>query len=259
MIAGGQPMSLPDTVLLALAVLLAASAAGAFNHWFERDIDALMERTRSRPFASGRLDPHRAWPLAFGAMIAAGAALAGWRFNPVCGLFVLAGALTYALVYTVWLKRRTDWNIVVGGAAGSFAVLAGAAAAGDVASLPVMLLAGVLFLWTPSHFWSLSLALAEDYRRAGVPMLPVTRGRATAVRWNIGNTLLLAACSLWLAAAVDAPLLWLGTVTGSGWLLWTTIGMARAGDGARAMVAFRASLIQLGLLLTGLFSVHALP
>ncbi len=253
---GGWPGAL-DTGVLALAVLMAASGAGAFNHYYDRDIDALMGRTCKRPFVNGRLQARLIWPLSFFAMIAAGSLLAGWHFNPASGLFVAAGALTYALVYTVWLKRRHDWNIVIGGAAGSWAVLAGAAAAGHAGNPDVLLLAAVLFLWTPSHFWSLAVVIADDYKRAGVPMLPVTRGVATAVRWNAINTALLLAATLWLGARSGSALLWLGAGSGAAWLGYTTFVMVKNPTRANAMTAFKASLIQLGLLLAGLFAMYA--
>lgn len=258
-LAGSGWPAAADTAVLALAVLLGASGAGAFNHYFDRDIDAVMGRTRKRPFVNGTLQAHPAWPLAFLAMIAAGSILGGWWFNPACGLFVAAGALTYAVIYTVWLKRRNDWNIVIGGAAGSWAVLAGAAAVGRIGDPDVLLLATVLFLWTPSHFWSLAIVIAEDYRRAGVPMLPVTRGIATAVRWNMVNTVMLVAATLWLTARSGSVLVWLLAGTGAAWLAWTTLQMLREPSTSRAMTAFKASLIQLGLLLAGLFAMHAVP
>jgi len=246
-----------DTALLALAVLLASAGASAINHWFERDIDQRMGRTRNRPFVTGRLSPTRAWPCLFAVMIAAGSALAAWQLGLASGAYIAAGALTYAIVYTVWLKRRSDWNIVIGGAAGSWAVLAGAAATGQPLNLPVWLLAAVLFLWTPSHFWSLAIAMTEQYRDAGVPMLPVTRGRAVAIRWNLVNTVLLAASTVALAATIGAPALWVGALAGSGWLLWTTVAMLRQPDGPHPMIAFKASLLQLGLLFIGLFATYA--
>ena len=258
-LAAGQWMPVTDTLVLAVAVLLAASGAGAFNHYYDRDIDAVMGRTRGRPFVNGLLNARVGWPLLFFGLIAVGSGLAAWRFNPAAGLFTAAGALTYAVVYTMWLKRRTDWNIVIGGAAGSWAVLAGAAAAGDYSSTAVLWLAVVLFLWTPSHFWSLAIALAEDYRRAKVPMLPVTRGVDVAVRWNLVNTLALTASTLALAMVVNTPLLWLGALAGSGWLLWTTLNMVRDPVRAKAMTAFKASLIQLGALLAGLFTAFMVP
>lgn len=256
--AGAWPPA-SDVVLLALAVLVAASGAGAFNHYFDRDIDALMGRTRKRPFVDGTLRAHPAWPMLFFGMIAVGSLLAGVRFGFASGAFVAAGALTYALVYTVWLKRRTDWNIVIGGAAGSWAVLAGAAAFGSIVDPAVLLLAAVLFLWTPSHFWSLAVAIADDYARAAVPMLPVTRGSATAVRWNLHNTALLVAASLALVLQIGSATAIAFGLAGSGWLAWTTLAMARKTTRASAMRAFAASLIQLGLLLAGLFSHYAVP
>ena len=258
-LAAGQWPALIDTAVLVVSVLLASSGAGGFNHWFDRDIDALMGRTRSRPFANGQLEPSRLWPLAFFLMIALGTLLGVWWFNWASGLFVLAGALTYVLIYTVWLKRRTHWNIVIGGAAGSWAVFAGAAAEGAAFAPAVLLLAAVLFLWTPSHFWSLATAVADDYRRAGVPMLPVTHGRTAALRWNLLNTLVLVACTVLLAAVVNKPVLWLGVLAGSGWLLWTTWAMVRDPQPKIATRAFRASLLQLGALLVALFAVFLIP
>ncbi len=258
-LAVGQWLPVIDTLVLAIAVLLASSGAGAFNHYYDRDIDAVMGRTRGRPFVNGLMSARVGWPALFFGLIVGGAGLATWRFNLATGLFTAAGALTYAIVYTMWLKRRTDWNIVIGGAAGSWAVLAGAAAAGDFGSAAVLWLALVLFLWTPSHFWSLAIALADDYRRAKVPMLPVTRGVGVAVRWNLVNTLMLAACTLALATVVNTPLLWLGALAGSGWLLWTTLKMVEDPVRARAMTAFKASLIQLGALLAGLFTAFMVP
>jgi heme o synthase len=253
-LAAGQWPALLDTLILSVAVLLAASGAGAFNHYYDRDIDAVMGRTRGRPFVNGLLNARTTWPALFFGMIALGSGLAAWRFNPAAGLFVAAGALTYAVVYTMWLKRRTDLNIVIGGAAGSWAVLAGAAASGSFTTAAVVWLAVVLFLWTPSHFWSLAVALADDYRRAEVPMLPVTRGVKVAVRWNLVNTVALAASTVALAITVNTPLLWLGAIGGSGWLLWTTLKMVRDPARAVALTAFKASLIQLGALLAGLFA-----
>lgn len=248
-----------DTLVLAISVLIAAGGAGAFNHWYDRDIDALMSRTSNRPFVNGTLTAHLGWPLICAGLIVAGSGLAAWYFNALAGAFVATGALTYALIYTVWLKRRTHWNIVIGGAAGSWAVLAGAAAAGNVLNWPVALLAIVLFLWTPSHFWSLATGLADDYRRASVPMLPATHGRQQAVSWNLANTLLLVVSTICLAVLVNAPILWITVLAGSGWLAWTTCRMVRDHSRPVAMTAFKASLIQLGLLLIGLFASYAVP
>jgi len=255
---GGWP-DLVGTGILALAVLSAASGAGAFNHWFDRDIDAVMGRTANRPFVNGRLGPHLGWPVFFGLMMLGGSVLAGWYFNVVSGVLVAAGALTYAVVYTVWLKRKSDWNIVLGGAAGSWAVLAGAAAGGSLIDPAVLLLAGVLFLWTPSHFWSLAIALVDDYARAGIPMLPVTRGVATAVRWSLINTIMLTVATLLLVATIGSLLLWLFAGFGVIWLLFATGRMVQRPERKTAMLAFKASLIHLGTLLLGVFANVAVP
>lgn len=253
LVAAGRWPSLADLAVLGLAILMSASGAGACNHYHERDIDALMRRTRDRPFATGSLAPSLRWPLCFAAMILAGGALAGLWFDWLTGALVVAGALTYAVVYTVWLKRRTHWNIVVGGLAGSFAVLAGGASQGGMSSPALLALAVMLFLWTPSHFWSLAIAMADDYRRAGVPMLPVTLGPRAAARWNLANTVVLAASGVAFAALIAHPVVWAAVLAGCGYLLHATARMARDPVPAVSMAAFRASLLQLGLLLVAIF------
>jgi heme o synthase len=247
-----------ETLLLGLSVLLASSGAAGCNHYFERDIDAQMRRTRSRPFVSGRLAASASWPAVFALMMLAGSGLAAWRFGWASGMFVLAGALTYSVVYTLWLKRRTHWNIVIGGLSGSWAVLAGAAAFDGLLAPTALVLAVVLFLWTPSHFWSLAIALVEDYRRAGVPMLPVVRGVEVASRWALLNAVLLAGSALVLAAMLGDPLVWGGALLGGGWLVHTHRRLVRQPSTMAAMTAFRASLIQLGLLFAGLFLAYGL-
>src|SRR5690606_16132191 len=162
-----------QVLVVALSVLLASAAAGAFNQYIEADSDRLMKRTRRRAFASGALPCNGAWLLGIVSLLVLAVAAAAWVVNPLSAAFVLLGALTYAGVYTVGLKRRTPWNIVIGGLSGSFAVLAGAAAADPQIGPLAWLLAAVLFLWTPPHFWSLAIANEADYRAAGVPMLPV--------------------------------------------------------------------------------------
>lgn len=253
-VAAGQAWpAFGEAWLLLAAVLLASFGAAGFNHYLERDLDRRMCRTRRRPFASGRFGASLAWPLLFALMIATGSAVAGHAFGPASGLFVLAGALTYVVVYTVWLKRRSDWNIVIGGAAGSFAVLAGAAVHGAWLDPAALWLALVLLLWTPSHFWALSIALVEDYRAAGLPMLPVTRGVAAAARWAMINSVLLVLAAIGLGWTLESPLFWLLSLTGSAWLLLTGLDLVRNPTQPVAMTAFFASLIQLGLLLAGLF------
>jgi len=179
-LTGGGGMGWGAAAAFTLAVLGASGAAGAFNQYFERDIDRNMARTHTRPFASGRLKEGAIWPVTFSALLAV-SLLLGWATGgTLAAILVFAGAATYGLLYTLVLKQRTVWNVVIGGAAGSFALLAGAVAARPefgpaIGPVPVIL-SVVLFLWTPPHFWALAALRGEDYRRAGIPMLPVTHG-----------------------------------------------------------------------------------
>ena len=167
-----------------LSIALGAGAAGALNQWYEADLDGKMKRTQGRPLPAGRMDRQSA--LHFGVGVAAlSVILMGLAVNYVAAGILLLSILFYVLVYTVWLKRRTPQNIVIGGAAGAFPPLIGwAAAMGDVALLPVLLF-GLVFLWTPPHFWALALFVKTDYANAGVPMLPVVAGER-ATRAQIG-------------------------------------------------------------------------
>ena len=158
-----------------LCIALAAGAAGALNQWYEADLDALMKRTAGRPLPAGRMDRQSA--LHFGVGLGSFAVLLmGLAVNWLAASILAASILFYVLVYTVWLKRRTPQNIVIGGAAGAFPPLIGwAAATGDVSLLPILLFL-LIFLWTPPHFWALSLFVRSDYAAAKVPMLPVVAG-----------------------------------------------------------------------------------
>jgi heme o synthase len=248
-IVPGGSLGLLQTVVLALSVLLASAAAGAFNQFVEADSDRLMKRTRTRAFASGALPTSRAWLLAIAALLVFAVGVAAVIVNPTAAAFTLAGALTYALLYTLMLKRRTAWNIVVGGAAGSFAVLAGAAAVNPQIGPLAWLLALVLFLWTPPHFWSLAIANSAEYAAAGVPMLPVVVGVPRAARIVHANALLLVAVSL-------LPLFFgAGWVYGAGALIGglhfvrKTHALARAPERKTALAAFFASMVQISVLL----------
>jgi protoheme IX farnesyltransferase len=158
-----------------LAIAVAAGAAGAINMWYDRDIDALMRRTARRPIPSGRIDPGGA--LGFGLTLAvASVAVMGLATNWVAAAWLAFSIFFYVAIYTMWLKRRTPQNIVIGGAAGAFPPVIGwAAVTGDVTLVPLILFA-IVFMWTPPHFWALSLWAHGDYARAKVPMLPVTHG-----------------------------------------------------------------------------------
>jgi protoheme IX farnesyltransferase len=174
----------PSPALVALTCLggyLSAGGAGAVNHWFDRDIDLQMARTANRPVPSGRVSPRAA--LAFGCTLAALSVIElSLTVNPLAALLSFIGFLGYVLVYTVWLKRRTPQNIVIGGAAGAVPPLVGwAAVRGSVGGTAVILFF-IVFFWTPPHFWALSLLMKSEYEKVGVPMLPVVRGEAETRR-----------------------------------------------------------------------------
>ena len=236
---------------LTLAVLGASGAAGAFNHYYERDVDQLMRRTCNRPFASGALKPSRWWLVAFLVLLVASLALAALTAGHVAAGYVFLGAFTYGVVYTVWLKRRSIWNIVIGGLAGSFAVLAGAAAVDPSPQVVPTVLAVVLFLWTPPHFWSLAAAKGDDYKRANIPMLPVV---APAYAWT--SAVLVHAVALALVSLVPV---WFGAgmlygacaAVGGGYFVWKSIRLHRVPSKANAMGNFFSSLLQLALLVVG--------
>ena len=234
---------------LALAVLVASASAGLFNQYYEADEDHRMARTRRRAFVTGALPRSRWWLLLMAAMLVFAVALA-WHFvNPLAAAYVLLGALFYGVVYTVWLKRRTPMNIVIGGLAGSFAVLAGGAAVAPATAPVPLLLALVLFLWTPPHFWSLAIANRDDYANAGVPMLPVVVGRERAARAVLLGTVLLTVASLLPAAFGLGPLYLLGALAGGSYFIVAAARLARSPERAPAMRCFYASLLQLSLLL----------
>jgi protoheme IX farnesyltransferase len=181
-----------------LCIALGAGAAGALNQWYESDLDAKMKRTARRPLPAGRMDRQSA--LHFGVGLGAfSVILMGLAANLLAAGILAVSILFYVLIYTVWLKRRTPQNIVIGGAAGAFPPLIGwVAATGHVAVLPVLLFA-LVFLWTPPHFWALALFMKSDYAAAGVPMLPVVAGER-ATRTQIGLytiPMAIAAIALW--------------------------------------------------------------
>ena len=170
-------------VIAVLCIAVAAGAAGAINMWYDRDIDAVMRRTASRALPMGKIEPSEA--LTFGIVLSAASVMVmALATNWVAAAWLALSIGFYVFVYTMWLKRRTAQNIVIGGAAGAFPPIIGwAAVTGDVTMMPLLLFA-IVFLWTPPHFWSLALYACKDYGRAGVPMLPVVAG-ATHTRMQI--------------------------------------------------------------------------
>jgi protoheme IX farnesyltransferase len=250
-VQSGPSLALWQVLVVTLAVLVSSSAAGAFNQYAERDLDARMKRTRGRPFVTGRLAHGPRWLWLIGAMMVGSFALAAWAGNLAAATYVFLGAFTYGVVYTVWLKRRTWWNIVVGGLAGSFAVLAGAAAVSPVPSPEALALAVVLFLWTPPHFWSLAIAYREDYAIAAVPMLPVVVGDARAARAIFASAALLVAVSL---VPVFFGLGWIyfaAAGAGGAFFLWKCAALVAAPGRKTALASFFASLVQLCCVLFG--------
>ncbi len=194
MLAPGSPH--PVLALVAvLCIAIAAGASGAINMWYDRDIDALMTRTRDRPIPAGRMAPGAA--LGFGVVLAVGSVtVMALALNVVAAALLALTIAFYVFVYTVWLKRRTPQNIVIGGAAGAFPPMVGWAAATGEVTLGSIALFALIFMWTPPHFWALALYREGDYARAGVPMLPVVAGARETKKQILLYTVLLIPASL---------------------------------------------------------------
>jgi protoheme IX farnesyltransferase len=237
------------TALICIAV--GAGAAGALNMWYDADIDARMRRTAARPVAAGRIAPGEAF--GFGIMLAVGAVVVlGLLVNPVAASLLAFTIFFYVVIYTMWLKRTTPQNIVIGGAAGAFPPMIGWAAATGGVSIEPCLLFLIIFMWTPPHFWALSLYRAEDYARAGVPMLPVVAGDAETRRQILLYTLLLApvGAAPWLLGYAGWLYGGVAVVTGA-FMVWLAVRVRaeRRGTGdvaSRQLFAF--SILYLFLL-----------
>jgi protoheme IX farnesyltransferase len=256
--AAGPAPAWWQTAGVALAELGASGAAGAFNHYYERDLDRLMRRTSSRPFAAGIFQASPWWPIGFLGLLTLSLVLAAATGGTLAAVFVFLGAFTYGVVYTVWLKRRSVWNIVVGGLAGSFAVLAGAAAVDPAPQVVPIALAVVLFLWTPPHFWSLAAAKGDDYARAGVPMLPIvvpTYAWTAAILTHAVSLFGISLIPLWFGSGL---LYGLGAGVGGLWFVWKSWELYRAPSKDTAMANFFASLLQLTLLIIGVVADRAI-
>ncbi len=247
-----------------LCIAIGAGAAGALNMWYDADVDAVMRRTARRPIPTGRIAPREA--LAFGVTLAAGSvAVLGLVANWLAAGLLAFTIFFYVIVYTMWLKRSTPQNIVIGGAAGAFPPMIGWAAASGGIGLESVLLFLIIFFWTPPHFWALSLWRAEDYARAGIPMLPVVSGRAETQRQILLYTLVLAPLGVtpWLFG--DAGLLYGATAAvAGGVMLALALRVKRDAAGGREVAArhlFAFSILYLFVLfaarlvehLTGLF------
>jgi protoheme IX farnesyltransferase len=235
-----------------LCIAIGAGASGAINMWYDRDIDALMTRTRNRPLPAGRITAENA--LAFGTILAVfSVALMGLAVNLLAAAFLALTIAFYVFVYTVWLKRRTPQNIVIGGAAGAFPPLVGwTAAAGDVALMPLLLFA-IIFLWTPPHFWALALYRDGDYRRAGIPMLPAVAGVEATRRQILIYTVALLLVSLVPAlCGLSGPLFAAAAAISGLRFVWLAWRLLRERSDNRAKHVFGYSIVYLFLLFAAL-------
>ncbi|MCB8880645.1 protoheme IX farnesyltransferase [Acidisoma cellulosilytica] len=251
-----------------VCIAIGAGAAGAINMWYDRDIDAVMRRTANRPIPAGRMAPLPA--LIYGIVLSVISVIAMFVLTNWVAAGMLAVSIAfYVLIYTMWLKRRTPQNIVIGGAAGAFPPIIGwAAVTGSIDLVPILMFA-ITFFWTPPHFWSLSLYASGDYERAGVPMLPVVRGpRITRINILVYTLILLpVAASPWMVGFVGLPYLVISLIL-SGFFIYYAVRVMQDGrgpggdtvsDNAPARKAFRFSLLYLFLLFLALAVCHAIP
>ena len=248
--SGASPSGLG---LLFVVTVMAAGGAGALNHFLDRDLDALMPRTAKRPLPSGRIGGWNVVALGLG-MVALAVSVALWRLNRLVALHLFLGAFTYVVVYTIWLKRRSWLNVVIGGLAGSFAVMAGGALARPELCLPPVLFATVLFFWSPSHFWSLAIAYKSEYAGARIPMLPAVKGEAHAACSILFNTVALLAASVlpFMLGLAGWTYVLVGVVPGGTNLLRRNFLLVDAPqDRKLAMANFHASNLFLLLLFVG--------
>ena len=231
-----------------LCISIAAGAAGAINMWYDRDIDAIMTRTVGRPIPSGRVAPNEA--LAFGVVLAAGSILVMDLAVGHVAALMLAGSIGfYVFIYTMWLKRRTAQNIVIGGLAGAFPPMIGWASVTGGVDWTSLSLVMIIFLWTPPHFWALALYRSQDYARAGVPMLPVTAGPAETKRQIVLYTIALVV-STFAPQALGS----VGWVYGAsalllgGIFLWMAVAVSRSDSDKPARRLFGYSILYLFIL-----------
>jgi protoheme IX farnesyltransferase len=244
-------------VVAVLCIALSAGAAGAINMWYERDIDALMERTRNRPIPAGRIAPTNA--LIFGVTLSLLPVLImGLAVNWVAAALLAFAASFYIFVYTIWLKRRTPQNIVIGGAAGAMPPMIGWAAVTGSVTLESIALFLVIFMWTPPHFWALALYREGDYAKAGVPMLPVVAGPAETRRQILIYTVLLVPLSFAPVLLGTAGLVYGAAAAAVGaYLLWLAVQIMRTKSDRAARRMFGFSILYLFVLFAALIVEHA--
>ena len=241
--------------LLLVAGFLGAAGASATNHYLDRDLDSVMRRTQNRPLPAHRIEPP-AHVLAFGlALVVAGLVIAGVGINLLTAAMIGLGFVVYIGVYTLGLKRSHMSNIVIGGFAGSCPALAGSAAAANAISLPAVLIALLVFLWTPGHFWALAYRSREDYRRAGLPMLPAVSDERTSVRAITISSAIVAFAGVAFAFTSAFEALYLGVAVVAGAvLLALTAKFLIIPSAENAWAGYRFSGIYLALLLVGMMA-----
>src|SRR5262245_59177399 len=236
---------LPSLTLIGAVLLggaLAAAGANTINCWIERDRDRVMHRTQGRPLPTGEIEPGHA--LVFGIALEVSAFLWLWAtVNLLAAVLAVSAMLFYVFVYTIWLKPRSPQNIVIGGAAGAVPVLVGWAAVTNSLALPAWILFAVVFFWTPPHFWALALRYFDDYRAAGIPMLPVVKGVPAAVRQIVAYAVLVVAITLTLPLATDAvgPLYLVSAVVLGVVFVAQAVRLARDPSPVRAVRLFTTS------------------
>ena len=247
MYVAGSP-SLDLVALTCLGGYLSAGGAGAVNHWYDRDIDAGMKRTANRPVPSGRISPNVA--LIFGLVLGALAVVVlAVGVNPLAAALSFSGFLGYTLIYTVWLKRSTPQNIVIGGAAGAVPPLVGWAATTGGLSWTALYLFAIVFYWTPPHFWALSLLMKDEYAKAGVPMMPVVRGeRETRKQILLYSLLLYAVTQLPFCAGGFGGIYLVGSVVLGAVFVGGAVRLYRRADRRAALWLYLYSLAYLALL-----------
>ena len=245
----------PDTWLIVVTLLggtLAAGGANAINMVVDRDIDALMSRTQGRPLVTGLITPRAAMVFAIVLEVVAFAVL-WWGANLLSACLTLSATLFYVFVYTIWLKRTSRQNIVIGGAAGAVPVLVGWAAVENNVSWSAVVLFVMMFLWTPPHFWALAIRHADEYRAAGVPMLPTVVPLEQAVRQMVIYTALLVLSTLVLVPVAGMGWIYGVSATVLGVLfLWATVDLGRNPTPHRSMRVFAFSITYVTLLFVGL-------
>jgi protoheme IX farnesyltransferase len=245
-VAGSPPIGL--VALTCLGGALSAGGAGAINHWFDRDLDAVMVRTANRPVPAGRVAPRNA--LVFGILLGISSfALLATTVNVLAAALSLSGLLGYVFIYTIWLKRRTPQNIVIGGAAGAVPPLVAWAATTGHLSGAALYLFAIVFYWTPPHFWALSLLMKDEYAKAGVPMMPVVRGEEeTRFQIVLYTFLLVAVTILPFAGGMFGAVYFIAAVVLGAGFIALALRLFRSRERRPALRLYLSSLAYLALL-----------